>query len=231
MIETAHPTLAAEASRAFNAYLARPSAAGQSGVVILSDMFGFSAPMRAVAERCAGRGFAALLPNLFWRSEIPGEISYEASQHEVAWARLKALDFDAVTADMRTAVAWLKAQPFSNGKVAAVGFCGGGRFAYLAAARAGIDAAASLYGLGISQHLGELGYVKCPLQLHYGLQDQHVPQSEIDAVAAGVRGHAGTEVFLYPKAGHSFANPVRPTYDAAAAALAWSRIDAMLGAM
>ena len=70
-----------------------------------------------------------------------------------------------------------------------------------------------------------------PLQLHYGLKDQHIPRQEIDAVAAGVRGRPNVEVFLYPEAGHSFANPVRPTYDAAAAKLAGERIEAMLQAI
>jgi len=69
------------------------------------------------------------------------------------------------------------------------------------------------------------------LQLHYGLQDQHIPREEIDAVAAGVRGRKNVEVLLYPGAGHSFANPVRPTYDPAAAKLANERIDAMLRGM
>ena len=70
--------------------------------------------------------------------------------------------------------------------------------------------------------------MRCPLQLHYGLQDQHIPRREIDTVTAGVRGRPNVEVFLYPQAGHSFANPVRPTYDAAAAELAAERIEAML---
>ena len=73
--------------------------------------------------------------------------------------------------------------------------------------------------------------MRCPLQLHYGLKDQHIPRQEIDAVSAGVRGRPSVEVFLYPEAGHSFANPVRPTYDAAAAKLAAARIEAMLDRM
>ena len=65
---------------------------------------------------------------------------------------------------MRAAADWLRAQPFANGKVAAIGFCGGGRFAFLAAVRCGVDAAASLYGLGISTHLGEIGNARGPVQ-------------------------------------------------------------------
>jgi carboxymethylenebutenolidase len=171
------------------------------------------------------------VPNLFWRSEIPGAISYDDPQHAQAWARLKALDLDVVSADMRAATDWLRAQQFGNGKVAAIGFCGGGRFAFLAAVRCGVDAAASLYGLGISQHVGEIANARCPVQLHYGLQDQHIPREEIDAVAAGVRGRPNVEMLLYPAAGHSFANPVRPTYDPAAAKLAGERIAAMLQAI
>jgi dienelactone hydrolase len=66
------------------------------------------------------------------------------------------------------------------------------------------------------------------VQLHYGLQDQHIPRQEIEAVTDGVRGCSSAEVFLYPQAGHSFANPVRPTYDAAATRLAATRIERML---
>lgn len=228
MIETAELTLTTEGGRAFNAYLSRPAAGRGPGVVLLHDMFGLHEPIRTVADRCANHGVAALAPNLFWRAANPGVIPYERSQHPIAWERLNALDLDQSARDIRVAVEWLRGQLFVTGKIAAIGFCGGGRLAYLAAARSGVDAAASLYGLGISQHLGELGNIKCPLQLHYGSRDQHVPMSEVDAVTAGVRGHARTEVFLYPEAGHSFANPARPTYDAAATKLAWSRIDKML---
>ena len=227
-ITTADVMLATERGQTFNAYLARTGSGRAPGVVVLSDMFGLNDPIRAVADRCAERGFAALVPNLFWRSEISGAIPYDQDRHPAAWARLNAVDLDVVCRDIGAAVGWLRAQPFSSGKVAAIGFCGGGRWAYLAAARCNVAAAAALYGLGISRHLDELNNVKCPLQLHYGLKDQHIPRQEIDAVADGVKGRRSAEVFVYPDAGHSFANPVRPTYDAAAAKLAWSRIDAML---
>jgi carboxymethylenebutenolidase len=226
MADTDTLTIASEAGRDYDAYLARPSGTRVTGVLVLHDMFGLNVPIRGYADGLAQRGFASLVPNLFWRSEIPGAIPYDDAQHPSAWARLKALHLDVVTQDMRTAIGWLRGQPCCNGKVAAVGFCGGGRFAYLAAARCGVDGAASLYGLGISEHLGEP--VRCPLQLHYGLKDPHVPLKEIDAVVAGVKGWANVELFRYAEAGHSFANPVRPSYDPAAARLAGERIEAML---
>lgn len=224
-------TLARQDARSFEAYLAEPAQPRGPAILVLSDMFGLNEPIRAVADHYASRGHAALAPNLFWRSDIPGAISYDDPHHATAWSRLKALDLDVVSADMGAATGWLRAQPFSRGKVAAIGFCGGGRFAYLAAVRCGVDAAASLYGLGISQHLGEIGNARGPLQLHYGLKDQHIPRSEIDAVTAGARGRPNVELFLYAEAGHSFANPVRPNYDPAAARLAGERIAAMLQAI
>jgi len=231
MMSTEQVILVSEQGRRYDAYLARPDSGRGPAVMVLLDMFGLNEPIRAFAERLANNGHPALVPNLFWRSDIPSAIPYDDAQHPTAWARLKALDLDAVTRDMTTAVSWLREQPFCNGKVAAIGFCGGGRFAFLAAARCGVDGAASLYGLGISEHLGELPQVRCPVQLHYGLKDQHVPLREIDAVSAGVRHTPSVEVLLYPEAGHSFANPVRPTYDAAAASLAFERIEAMLKAL
>ncbi len=216
-------TLARDGARSFEAYLARPARSRGPGIMVLSDMFGLNEPVRTVADHYASRGYTALVPNLFWRSDIPGVIPYDDPQHAKAWARLQALDLAVVSADMRVAADWLRAQPSASGKVAAIGFCGGGR--------CGVDAAASLYGLGISQHVAEIGNAGCPVQLHYGLRDQHIPRDEIDAVCAGVSGRRNVEVFLYLEAGHSFANPVRPTYDAAAAQLAAERIEAMLAAI
>jgi carboxymethylenebutenolidase len=228
MITTGTVTLATEGGRTFEAYCARQANGRWPGLVVLTEMFGVNGPMREVAEGYARRGFSALVPNLFWRSEHTGALAYEGPDREIAWARLAALDVDTASHDMRTAVAWLRDQPFCSGRIAAIGFCAGGRMAFLAAARAGVDAAVSLYALGISKHAEEFGAVRCPLQLHYGLQDQHVPQQEVDAVAYAARGHPSVELHLYPDAGHSFANPVRPTYDAAAAQLAASRIDRLL---
>jgi carboxymethylenebutenolidase len=125
-------------------------------------------------------------------------------------------------------VAWLRAQPAADGKVFALGFCAGGRMAFIAAARSGVDAAVSFYGMGIAKHAAEFGAVHCPVQLHYGLNDPHIPQLEVDAVARAAKGHPTIEIFLYPEAGHSFFNPIRPGYHAASAKLAGERLKALI---
>ena len=207
------------------------------GILILPEMFGLNAPMQALADGWAARGHPALVPNVFWRSATPRGLGYDGADRELAWQRLHALDVDQAVRDLRIAVAALRAMPGCNGKVLAIGFCAGGLLAYLAAARcggveeqgvdtAGVDAAVAFYALGIARYLPDMAAIRCPLQLHYGLRDQHVPASEVAAVAQAMQraapDNARLELHRYD-AGHSFFNNVRPGYDAAAAGLAIRR--------
>jgi carboxymethylenebutenolidase len=234
MIQTATLSLAKEGQREFDAHLARPSDGRRSGIVMVHDMFGLNPSIRYIAGEFARRGHCVIVPNMFWRSANPQPLEYDDAQHPVAWERLKSLDLEIACEDIAVAVRWMRAQPFCTGKVAVVGFCGGGRIAFLAAARTDVDAAVALYGLHISQHLGELGKIKCPVQIHYGMRDQHIPRDEIDAVSDGIDAyrteHGGppVDVLFYPKAGHSFFNHVRPTFDQAAKTLAAQRIETLL---
>jgi carboxymethylenebutenolidase len=227
MIITDTISLARDGDRDFDAYLAQP--AGKApGIIIFTEMFGMGSHNREMADGYAQRGFTALVPNLFWRSDYPGELAFNGPDRDAAWARLRTFDVDAAGRDIRTAVDWLRAQPSSNGKVFALGFCAGGRMAFVAAARAGVDAAVSFYGMGIAQHAQEFSRVNCPIHLHYGLKDPHIPQSEIDAVTLAAKGRSAIEIFLYPDAGHSFFNPIRPAYHAPSAKLAGERLDVLI---
>jgi carboxymethylenebutenolidase len=219
--------LATDGMRRFAAYAADPAEGRGAGILLLHDMFGTTPPFHALAEDYARRGHPVLMPNQFWRAEIDGVISYDTG-HADARARLAAFDFDRSVEGMRLAIDALRRSPRCNGKVLALGFCFSGLLAYLAAARTDVDAAAGLYALGISAYGGEAARIACPLQLHYGLADEHVPQSEVEAVASAVAGRPNIELYRYEGAGHSFFNPVRPTYHAAATALAAHRIDALL---
>jgi len=227
-IHTETPVIATEGARPFDGYLARPQAGVGPGVIILTEMWGIAPLNRNMADTFARQGWCVLIPNMFWRSAFPGLLSYEEPYRTRAWERLRAFDFDCAADDVRTAAGWLRASPFCSGKVAAIGFCMGGRTAFLAAARSGVDAAAALYALGIDRHLDEVGKIACPLQLHNGLNDEHVPRQEIDSVAQAVQRNSYIAVHLYPGAGHGFFNPVHATYDPKAVELASQRIGDML---
>jgi carboxymethylenebutenolidase len=227
LIITQTPTLASEGPRAFDSCLARPESGRGPGLIILTEMWGVAQSKTEMAEAYARKGWCALVPNMFWRSAFTGVVPFD--QADKAWARLQAFDFDRAAGDVRTAVAWLRASPHCTGRIAAIGFCMGGRTAFLAAARAGVDAAVALYALGIARHLDEMAKVTCPLQLHYGLSDEHIPRSEIDAVAAAARPNRNVEVHLYPGAGHGFFTAGRPAYNADAVAKATAQIERLLG--
>jgi carboxymethylenebutenolidase len=227
MITTETIALAHDGSRSFDVYLARPGGAAPS-IMIFTEMFGLSSHNREMADSYARRGFNALVPNLFWRSEFPGELGFDEPDRSAAWARLKAFDVDAAGTDTDLAVKWLRRQPYSNGKVFALGFCAGGRMAFVAAARANVDGAVSFYGMGIAKHAGEFGKVSCPVHLHYGLKDPHIPLEEVEAVTQSAKARPSIEIFRYPDAGHSFFNPIRPAYHAPSAKIAGQRLDALI---
>jgi len=227
-LSTTNVSIATEGGRSYDGYFGESGSGPAPGILILPEMFGMNDAMRGVVEDYARRGFATLLPNVFWRSEQPRGLAYDGPDRDTAWARLKALDLEQVDRDIGTAAQFLRQRRDCNGKVVAIGFCGGGRMAALAAMRHRVDAAVSLYGLGIPNHFDEIGNIKCPTQLHFGGADQHISKAEIDSVIRATADHPQIEVFVYPGAGHSFFNPVRPNYNAEAATLAASRIGRLL---
>jgi carboxymethylenebutenolidase len=228
-IQIERPVIVTEDGRSFDGYLARPTNGCGPGLVIFSEMWGVAASKTEMAEDYAKRGWCAYVPNMFWRSEFTGVVPFEEAGQ--AWHRLNAFDWQRAADDARVAVQWLRTQVFSSGKVAALGFCMGGRIAFLAAARGGVDASISLYALGIAKHLNELQTITTPLQLHYGLNDEHIPKSEVDAVIAAAKGNGNVEVYLYPGAEHGFFTKGRPAFNAEAVAAATARIGRLLSTL
>ncbi|ETW95778.1 MAG: hypothetical protein ETSY2_47580, partial [Candidatus Entotheonella gemina] len=111
----------------------------------------------------------------------------------------------------------LKARPECNGKVALLGFCFGGRYAHLAAARLGVDAAGSYHGTKIGEHLDETSNVTCPVSFHFGEVDPAVPMEEVEAIKAAYANRDNAEIVVYPDAAHNFAMPYKPGYQEAVA--------------
>jgi carboxymethylenebutenolidase len=222
------PVLAEAGGRTFDGYLARPATGSGPGLIIVTEMWGTTQLNRDMADSYARRGWCALVPSMFWQAQRPGTFAAEGPERDMAWERLRAYDFDRGAQDVRTAADWLRGSPFCSGKVAVIGFCMGGRTAVLACARCDLDAGIAVYALGIRHHLDEVARINCPVQLHYGLADVHISRAEIDEVMAATRGRPNITNHLYEGAGHGFFNPLRPAHDAAATALAKTRIDDLL---
>lgn len=212
----------------FQGYLAVPASGSGPGLLLLQEIFGVNAHLRAVADLYAEEGYVVLAPDLFWRLEPKVDLSY--GEADVARARdlLGRLDTDRAVADCGAALAALRRLPECRGKVGALGFCLGGRLAYLTAARHQVDAAVSYYGTGMEPLLGEAGAVRCPMVFHIPENDRHLPPPVRAAIAAAFAGRDDVQIFVYPGADHGFNVPVRAAYDKPASLMAHSRSLAVL---
>ena len=140
----------------FSAYVARPAAASAPAVAVIQEIFGVNAVMRQNTDEFAGRGYLAICPDLYWRLEPGIELT---DQTKVEWddalAYMKRFDVDKGVEDIAATIDFIRADPRSTGKVGAVGYCLGGRLAFLTAARTDADAAVGYYGVGLESLLGE----------------------------------------------------------------------------
>ncbi len=211
----------------FGAFLALPPARRGPGLLLLQEIFGVNAHIRSVAEQYALAGFVVIAPDLFWRKGERIELGYEGDDWQRANQLLATIQNEAVVRDMQATLATLRARPEFSGKAGAIGYCMGGRLAYTAAALCGVDAAVAYYGGRIHNQLDLAGRITCPIQFHYGGNDEHVPPSAVEAVREAVVDK-DAEIHVYPGAPHGFNCWARASYHPAAAALAHGRSLAFL---
>jgi carboxymethylenebutenolidase len=205
--------LAASDKHQFDGYLAAPSGKTRGGIVVIQEIFGVNRHMRAVTDRFAAEGYAALAPALFDRVERNVDVGYDEAGIAKGRAVRQRLGYEEAMRDTATAVAHL--QQF--GKVGIVGYCWGGNIAWLAACRLPVAAAVGYYGGDIANLLNETP--KAPLMLHFGERDQHITAAMVARIRAAV---PKVPVHVYP-AGHGFNCEERKDYDAASADLARER--------
>src|SRR5262249_41533010 len=151
----------------FDAYLALPPGNSGPGVVLLQEIFGINQVMRSIADWYARRGFVVICPDLFWRQERGVQLT---DQTDAEWNRAfelyQGLDEAKAVEDAASALAFLRGHPACTGKVGAVGFCLGGKLAYLLAVRqplGGADCVVGDYGVGLLKGLGGAGRPPTPL--------------------------------------------------------------------
>jgi len=205
-----------------------PEARG--AVVLIQEIFGVNASMRELTDWVAEMGFIALCPDLFWRQEKAVQLDPDAgqAQWDKAFALMNGLDQDKAIADIAATIAHARAMPGCNGKVATMGFCLGGRLAFMAAARTDAAANISYYGVGLEGLLGEASAIKAPLLLHIAERDKFVPAAAQAAILAGIEGHPQITAHVYPGVDHAFARLGGHAWDARAAAIANGRTAELL---
>jgi carboxymethylenebutenolidase len=207
---------------AFSAYVARPSAATAPAVVVIQEIFGVNQVMRDITDGLAAQGYLAVCPDLFWRIEPGIDIT---DQSEAEWKKafelFNAFDTDKGVADLQATIAAIRADSGSSGRVGSVGFCLGGKLAFLTATRTDVDAAVSYYGVGIETLTGET--VAHPLLMHIAEEDAFVPKAAQAAIHDAFKSHPKVQIHTYPGRDHAFAREGGEHYHAADAATAERR--------
>lgn len=215
----------------FAGHLALPPGGRGPGLLLFQEIFGVNEHIRSVAAQYALAGFVVLAPDVFWRQAPRVELGYEGADRARALELMKAYSAGPeVLPDIAASVAALRARPeVQGGKVGTIGYCMGGRLAYLAAATTDVDAAVPYYGGGIHGQLDRAAAIRCPVQFHYAEHDDNIPLSAVESVRAAMAGKS-TELHVYPGAHHGFNCWARASYHAPSAALAHGRALSFLAA-
>lgn len=211
----------------FSAYLATPKSGKGPGIVVIQEIFGVNSWVRQIADRYAAMGYVAMAPDLFWRQE-PGIQFTDKTQEDwgKAFKLMQGMDQAKAIEDIQATIDALRANPACTGKVGAVGYCLGGRLAYMTATGTNADAAVGYYGVGLDGLLGDAGKIAHPLMLHIAEKDQFAPPEIQAKVHAGLDGNRHVTLHDYAGQDHAFARDGGEHFDQAAATLANDRTTA-----
>ncbi len=222
--------LTAQDGNELSAYVAKPAGEAVGAVVVVQEIFGVNDYIRRTVDKFANDGFVAIAPALFDRYEKAVELRYEGEDQQKAYGLYGKLSPETALLDLAAAFEHVKA----TGSTSVVGYCYGGLMSWLSATRGKAIGMAPACCVGY--YAGGIGSVateepSCPVLLHFGGDDSHIGQEQINAVRAAHDKHKGeVEIFVYEGAGHGFSCDARASYNPEAAGLAWTRTLAFLKA-
>ncbi|WP_339437142.1 MULTISPECIES: dienelactone hydrolase family protein [unclassified Pseudomonas] len=214
----------------FQAYLATSVDGCGPGVVLCQEIFGVNQAMREVADLLAEEGYTVLVPDLYWRQEPGVELGYTEADFGRAYELYQGFDEALGIDDVRASLNALETLPQCKpGDLGVVGYCLGGKLAYLAACRLPeVACAVGYYGVGIENALSEAEGLQGRLVLHMAEQDQFCPAEARSAIQKVLHDKPGVELYVYPGVDHAFARPNGHHYHKPSALLAHERTVAAL---
>ena len=208
----------------FKAYRADPTGTPRAAVVVIQEIFGVNPGIRRKCDRLAQDGYLAIAPDLFWRIEPGIELDPDVpEQMTQALSLFPRFDQDQGIADIEATIRAARAALPEGGKVGCVGYCLGGRLAYMTAARTDIDASVGYYAVGIPDLLRESHAIAHPLMLHIPQADHFVDAAAQARMHEGLDDHPKVTLHDYAGEDHGFATEVGARRSPAAADLADSR--------
>ncbi|HEY9762193.1 MAG TPA: dienelactone hydrolase family protein [Trichocoleus sp.] len=217
------------------AYLAEPDEVGlYPGVVVIQEVFGVNAHIRAVTERFARAGYVAIAPHIYHRQAPDFEVGYTQADLELGRKYKVGTQANELLSDIQGAINFLHNQPnVKPDGVGCVGFCFGGHVAYLAATLPDIKATASFYGAGITSltpgggppTITRTQDISGTLYGFFGTADPLISTTEVDEIEAALSQQGiPHKIFRYDGAEHGFFCDQRASFNPQAAEDAWTKV-------
>lgn len=190
----------------FDAYIAEPEGTPKAAIVVIQEIFGVNEGIRRKCDRWAEAGYLALAPDLFWRLEPGVELDPDVEpEFKRALDLMGKFDQDQGISDIEAAIRAARAKLGEGSKVGCVGYCLGGRLAYMTAARTDVDASVGYYAVGVDGLLHEKHAIANPLMLHIAGDDGFVPPEVQAKMHEGLDHHPRVTLHDYPGEDHGFA--------------------------
>jgi carboxymethylenebutenolidase len=221
-------TIPSHDGKSFGAYLAVPAAGHGPGLVLCQEIFGVNDFMRRAAQLLAEEGYVVLVPDLFWRQQPGIQLTDGPADMPRAFELYQGFDVELGLRDIASTIGALRGLPEQQGGVGVLGYCLGGKLAYLAACRTDVDVAVGYYGVGIENSLEEAANLRGRLVLHIAEQDGFCPPEARQRILAALGGKPGVELYVYPGMDHAFARTGGDHYDKPSALMAHQRSMAAL---
>ncbi len=208
----------------FTAYRADPAGTPKAAIIVIQEVFGVNPGIRQKCDKLAAQGYLAIAPDLFWRLAPGVEFNPDIPEELQAGLDLFGkFDQDAGIRDIEATIHVARGLLGDGGKVGAVGYCLGGRLAFMTACRTDIDAAVGYYGVAIDGLLGEKHAIAHPVLLHIPTNDGFVPAETQAAMHAGLDDHPKVTLYDYEGEDHGFATEMGDRRSEASATLADER--------
>jgi carboxymethylenebutenolidase len=218
-----------EGDGSFDAYVAEPSGTPRAAVVVIQEIFGVNEGIRRKCDGWAAKGYLALAPDLFWRLEPGVELDPDVdAEFKRALDLMGRFDQDQGVRDIEATIRAARAR-IDGGKVGCVGYCLGGRLAYMTAARTDVDASVGYYAVGLDNILHEKNAISRPLMLHIAGADGFVPPEVQAKMHEALDDHPRVTLHDYPGLDHGFAAEMGRRRREEAAQLADRRTAAFFG--
>ncbi|WBH18102.1 dienelactone hydrolase family protein [Sphingomonas radiodurans] len=208
----------------FKAYRADPASAPTAAIIVIQEVFGVNPGIRQKCDRLAAQGYLAIAPDLFWRIEPGVALNPDVPEEmQRGLSLFGQFDQDAGIRDIEASIHAARELLGGSGKVGAVGYCLGGRLAFMTACRTDIDASVGYYGVGIDGLLGEKHAIAHPVLLHIPTEDGFVDKASQQRMHEGLDDHPKVTLYDYAGEDHGFATEMGDRRSEAAANLADER--------